>query len=49
MGFEELVGRVANRGVFVDVMTGWRSVDGAPVSLNEKGRLLGLRDENHLN
>jgi hypothetical protein len=40
---------VADRGVFVDVMTGWRSVDGAPVSLNEKGRLLGLRDENHLN
>ena len=39
MGFlEELVGRLRSRCV-VDVMTGWRSVDGAPVSLNEKGQI----------
>jgi alpha-mannosidase len=39
MGFlEELVGRLRSRCV-VDVMAGWRSVDGIPVSLNEKGQI----------
>ena len=39
MGFlEELVGRLRSRCV-VDVMTGWHLVDGAPVSVNEKGQI----------
>jgi alpha-mannosidase len=35
---EELVGRLRSRCV-VDVMAGWRSVDGVPVPLNEKGQI----------